>query len=1125
MSQLPTDHQWTQSTSNNNPYLHNNSSSHSNINYSYNNDNNSYNNNNNNSYDQFQEGHIPAYAHNADWNQYRDPTKQSTGSVSSFKSWTSEDPAYSTQTSSFNSTNSPLTKPPRSHHTPPRGESLSMASNSSSIRTSSRYQNNSNLNSINSNIYNPGQGQHNNGYDNNHSSYTSQSSVQNQSYGDQNYPNQHHISSQQQYPVDKVLLHQQQQQQQQQNQESRMSQRAPRRRDPSAGAGDDAKLPSLDDYEAMLQQMTSPKFGPKGRGEANRLVEPSLDDFEAMLQQMTSPTLGPKDPRSAAGLTANRRQERESREPRPERAPRQTRRQQLNSQQGQQQPGQQQQMEPHRSNDINNTDASLKVDESFDQKKLRRRSSLPSKLKETPNLFSNTKRLSNDSHNLSPSTPKLESPKVLASMGIGNNFAQQSKRFSWENESIAPRVDLLEANKLRPGSLQRKNSWQELEAVAEHQSVPSMTAEAPVSNYTTKPKQHRADPNAVTPPQQARPLTPNSRSRPSTPIGGIKPPPGPAPPSAAMVPPPRTASPKPGKRPNNNISNSSSMLQPFVQGSRPRASSSASVSSLGSMNGLALDRVLTPPPPPSSPLPSLPPPPVSLAPYQTPPSSQPISMVSGAAIGLGIGESQTFDQRTILPTPASSVPISPELNAVSANQAAHMARLKKRVSLLEKELANAESELSTRIRDGSELQSLVDRLTAERDSLENLRLELAEKDKEIFMLRAEQERSQGVHSLEGGNKDEALVMMNREIEKLSSHHFDLEQELNEARNEIQRLQDLALDREHSRSEVDQAKREREEMEQQIKDLMLEKAHFEESYAAMEREVETLQERLQQETTQYSILQDSVQRLSTKMARLETQHANELQQLRVDHDDILEKTLQEHDGVVRDLIDRHREDTDAVVEHAQRQMEDSFFQERAEAGAREKVLRDRIDKQINIHDGFEEELFKLQDALEAANKEKDTLDRTSRSLERHVSMQRLQEEENLYRIEELKRENSNLREVLSHLDVAAATQRRIRKKKNDSEEQSDVEEGFEDEEEGEEQRRLKAAETFEEQQRKWNEQAKLMARKLARAEEEARETIVQNENLRIALELAQSQSFKQPSTPTPSSRTLSSPLSA
>ncbi|KAF9433840.1 hypothetical protein BGZ76_008921 [Entomortierella beljakovae] len=1154
MSQFPTDHQRTMTSSNNNPYHYNssqniqtnNNNNHNNSQYSINSNNNHTNNNygypqnNNNPYGQFQEGHIND---NADWSQLRDPTKYSTGSVSSFKSWTSEDPAYSSQTTSFNSNHSSLAKPQRTHHNP-RGDSLSMSPNSSSSRTSGRYRSNSNLggnviqNNSNNNININSQGQ----YDSN------------QAYGNQNHPNHHRISHQER--PDKVLLHHQQQQlqlqqhqqqqqqlqqhqqHQQQQESSRASQRTHRRRDPSAGAGagtgtgDETNIPSLDDYEAMLNKMTSPNLGPRGRSEPKRTTGPSFDDFEAMLNQMTSPNTAPKESRSAAGQSANRRQERELREPRSERPARQTRRQQPN-------PSEQEiQEESHPKVDQNIDIVPQSGEESFNQKKLRRRSSLPSKLKETPALFSNIKRLSSD--HLSPLTPKFEPPNLLIPPKESDNDGSQRKRFSWENDSIAPRDDLLLAAAQRPISLQRKNSWQDMGSTPENdiQKQRSVSSSAIPATGISKTKKVKPDPTTAAFPQNGRPGTPNSRSRPITPSGGIRPPPGPAPASSSTVD-PRASSPKLGKRSNSNGSNSGSMLQPGLQGSRPRTSSSASVSS---MNGFALDRVNTPPPP-SSPLP---PPPMKPTPapsqnhYQSPPSSQNISIVSGSgsAIGLGIDENHRGllgnsdsgvllpqvilygENQANLPTPASSLPMSPEPNAVAispsaaANQAAHMARLKKRVSLLEKELANAEMQLSTRMRDGSELQTKVEQLTAERNSLVSLRLELEEKDKEIQRLRVENES----HNIGRGDKEEVPSFSNEDMSRL-------EQELNEARNEIQRLKDMVSEKDLEKSEMEyNQERIREEMEQQIRTLLEEKSQSEEARISMESELETLQERLQHEAIQYHTLQDSVQRLGSKMARLDSQHANDLQQLRMEHDDVLGRTIQEHDHHVKNLEERHKADTDALIEHARRQVQDTFSNDLAEADAREKVLRARIEEQEDLHDQFEEELFHQKQAQEATLVEKDHLVRVNRSLERHLEMQNLQEQENIYKLEELQKENTNLRKVLADLDIAAAAKRRIRRRKDESDD-NESEAMEDDDDESEELQRRNAAQMFEEQQRKWDEQLQLMSRKLARSEEESRKTTEQNESLRVALEMIQAQSSKQSSTPNRSSSVLSPPLSA
>ncbi|KAG0007011.1 hypothetical protein BGZ65_012656 [Modicella reniformis] len=305
----------------------------------------------------------------------------------------------------------------------------------------------------------------------------------------------------------------------------------------------------------------------------------------------------------------------------------------------------------------------------------------------------------------------------------------------------------------------------------------------------------------------------------------------------------------------------------------------------------------------------------------------------------------------------------------------------------------------------------------------------------------------------------------------------LERELASAREEIQRLQgvtekkeqdDAKQARQELESKIEELTRENQaqgqaymELEQEVHNLRADKVHHEESCAKMELELKVVNARSEQEAAQYRTLQDSIQRMSSKMTRLESQH----------------------ETAVGELMEHHKTESEALVENIKKETEASFREERAELDVREKVLRDRILAQSSRNDQLEEDIFRLQKELEASNKEKEVLARTNRSLERHLSMQNLQEQENLYRKEELELDNARLRELLSDLDTAAA--------KRLSRDNEDVN------------RELQAAEMFEQQHRKWVEQAELMTQKLVRIEEEARKTMEQNEELKVALELARS----------------------
>ncbi|KAF9285239.1 hypothetical protein BGZ68_004034 [Mortierella alpina] len=926
-----------------------------------------------------------------------------------------------------------------------------------------------------------------------------------------------------------------------------------------------------------------------------------------MLQEMTSPSLGPKGARAGA-----RRSEREAREPRADRAPRQPRRQQQQSSEDQ----------------TSTLDALMdeqkpvprKSDPSFEERRLKRRSSLPSKLKSDPNLFVGLQRRNSGNGHPSPGLPAeppqlhtlAENPPPASFARSGQNLpgtstmndyahlpALQEKRFSWENDSVAPRIDLLEAvqtNVLRNSVTQRKGSWQDGDSQQQQQPYESQSQEtystgsrssirlsqqgfnkptiagkshlrlshtpsqpdtdagdrisrqlsdnhaqqpaqfepqtqahanarshenaalrmveeeSPGYSMPAPPKEPRDESGAQTPLPQAhpRPRTPNSRSRPGTPVGGIRPPPGPAPPSASATPPAlvRKLSPASGKRPvgaKPSPPNSSNvMLQPFQQGSRPRAGSTASVSS---MNSFTLDGVLTPPPP-SSPLPSLPPHPL----HQTPPPTQPLPPITegGTFIGLGIDHQQPMknrkmsggrellqaspsDQRIRPLTPSSSREITELQHKVDA--------LQEERDLLEKKLGGLKDNVAGLGQDSSQLEMAA--------RLENAQHQLAAKDEEIEQLRQSHQRAQQSH------ENESLA--NEEISRLVQLQSSLQQQLDDSRHEISQLQGMLADSERNHADEKQARegletkvealavtgdqheqrqqdhdRAYEELLQEVQALRSEKSHHED---VLEREREAFAARLQQEEAQYRTLQDTVQRLSSKIGRMESQHASELQQIQLDHEEVMEKVVYEHANALTDLTEQHKVDLEAAVEHTRRQCEETFRQERIQLDAREKVLRDRVEDQGSRNDQLEEELFQVQKRYEDAEREKDVLSLTNRSLERHLSMQHLKDQENEYKLEEVQNVNGKLRRILAELDMAA-----LSAVTDDGDDRADADQG-------ERQARMQAA--FEQQQRKWTDQAELMARKLARAEEEARKMTEQNVDLKVALEVAHTQAYTSP----------------
>ncbi|KAF9105979.1 hypothetical protein BGX29_010851 [Mortierella sp. GBA35] len=422
---------------------------------------------------------------------------------------------------------------------------------------------------------------------------------------------------------------------------------------------------------------------------------------------------------------------------------------------------------------------------------------------------------------------------------------------------------------------------------------------------------------------------------------------------------------------------------------------------------------------------------------------------------------------------------------------------------------------------------------AEQSEAERFQRLIQTKEEEILRIRAEQEELQTArHSAHDGENEQ----LDQEISKLAAIQVQLEEDLRKAQLEVRRLLDLVDEKERLSLEekqtreaivdkidsLEQANRQSSEGRQQtheaalseldiqMRDLAAEKTKLEEANRRMKQELEAFEARSHQEEAQYRILQETVQRLSSKMSRMESQQAEELEQLQRDHEEMMDRVVHEHADAINHLrnqhqveleteleqlrvssemdLHRYRHESERQFEQTQSQLRDASAQERQQMEARERVLRDRIDAQSDRNDQLEEELFQLQRAQDAVVKEKETLARTNRSLERHISMQHLQQQENVFKLEELERENARLKEILGDLDIAAALAARQHQQEQDSAEDEAAKE-------------TAMAEMFAQQQRKWVEQVEQMARKVARAEEEARRVAEQNVDLKVALDLA------------------------
>ncbi|KAK3829030.1 MAG: hypothetical protein J3Q66DRAFT_435456 [Benniella sp.] len=1089
----------------------------------------------------FQDGH-PIQVESPEWSSHQD---KATGSVSSVKSWasTSDSQQQPYNTQAFHSGYAPIQNSPLGP-LPPRS--------SSNAFTASRNRSNSNASNLsatmNYGLYNGS----------NHSSHLSQ--VSNTSSNNSSY-------------VPQPGMHYQQQQSWQQNfgQEGALAQPSfpysmhqqgqsvatPQGTTASEGYFVDHhqqqqpyRPPPLDTPGRIYQQEASPSTpfpmqsieqtmapqdSPRAtqralqkRRENNNNTQfpstidgelPSLDQYEEMLQKMTSPGLGPTRPRRTE----------QDREARSERIGRHARKmtQQLQQPQPQQlridrlqtlEQELQLQSEPMRLESHQEASPTLGNHPSIsvEDRKLRRRSSLPSS-------FGGKNGLERAPSGSSPTQIHANEGTTLLQASI-NNSAVVENRYSWMDESVALREDLIihhDRSKMNTGATD-ENSPLDPESgdsglsPRNHYPAHSMlTASSPPSSRSrsTTPLGMAATPpnmqhllasmdEADMSPSPHRSTTPNpSRSRPTTPTLGIRPPPGPAPPSAVSGPinvpnMPRKGSPM-GRRVKGGPL--SAIISP---GGRPRAGSSASVSSMSSITSIAIDSAIQQAPP-TLPLPSLPPPPSVSAPLPTIPStmsSDPATQRRRKASGSKelvipapqlVSELQQNQGQDSLLTPVSLPPTSPESSelglsypsASSLHSPNHpqsqITRLKKRVSTLQKELETLGKQLSGRIRDGGEQQLKIDQLTLERDTLE----------KQVALLQDYVPKKDDGQEYDNTDLQTAMQQIQQEKDILMRECI--------AKHDRQGTDaspddtaETGRDEGHSNSSL----------HQELEILRSERDGLQESRAAQDRELELMNGRLQQEEAQYRILQDTVQRLTSKIAQLESNHASEMERLQQDHEEVMEKVVMDHANVLTELTEQQTSQANDSHVRERQAMEEKFAKEHQEWMAADKVFKARLKELAARNDALEAKLYEKEKALLAMEEEEASWRQKHESLERQLAIERLQHQENVYKLEKAEKGSRRLRDLLGDLDLLVS-----RESESGEDEEQEKKEKEEEELKGPSEREKRMRTTYEAQRQTWLDRIQLLERRAAKSEEENASTLQKNMELMVALELAQSSS--------------------
>ncbi|KAF9127075.1 hypothetical protein BGW39_006114 [Mortierella sp. 14UC] len=355
--------------------------------------------------------------------------------------------------------------------------------------------------------------------------------------------------------------------------------------------------------------------------------------------------------------------------------------------------------------------------------------------------------------------------------------------------------------------------------------------------------------------------------------------------------------------------------------------------------------------------------------------------------------------------------------------------------------------------------------------------------------------------------------------------LEKEKELVDAKDEIQRLQTLLAEQGKDAAAALEA---RQELETKLEALMAKKllqeegdnlqqapgsalsssteitSELQESNAALQQELEIFTERLQQEEAQYRTLQDTVQRLTLKITRLEAQHVGEVEQIQRDHEEFLEKVVQDHANALTDLTEQSKADSEQLLLRMRQEQQTSNTQQQGHAAetelakeqaifrAREKVLLARLEEQSDRNHELEARIFDLEKKQGEHDYEMDTWIKTNKSLERQLAIEQLQQQESRYQMEKVEQENRRLRAILADLDLSA----RLARTTSDSDDEGDAENRKEEEQE-------QIRSVYERQREKWIRETQLLGRKMAKAEKEATAIMEKNMELMVALEMAQS----------------------
>ncbi|KAF9574654.1 hypothetical protein EC968_005884 [Mortierella alpina] len=907
--------------------------------------------------------------------------------------------------------------------------------------------------------------------------------------------------------------------------------------------------PSLmQSMDAFSTPQASPRMAPKPpprrreqpQPASNSNDLPSLDQYEAMLQQMTSPAGSPKEPRQRRTETASDRSSR-----------RMTR-------QGRKQHQQQNLISeelitaavPESPSSITNsrelTGTKNKFVESLNEQKHKRRSSMPtfgdfpiraltelkrrsseyripaghpsSALVQGAGSIANSSTESSvrpweDNHGITPVKGSIDGRRDFQNAGsskrtsktLSQNNVRSTRRLSqapappetdYFSVQHPPKSDYsldegdrrIEQYQMELRLLQSSGMKSPNMATTRARAVTEEGSSIPVAGPVPPPSRQQllaslGDGSSSGPTSPNRSTTPTSpKTRPTTPVRPA-PPSGSSPMSITSAPiilGHGTSAPSLNNTTNYNKKNPSgaasprrikpiSAAPPSPAAPRSRAASVASVNSMNSMaSSFHMDGILNQAPP-SLPLPSVP--------------SSPASPASISSATMSVSESSSSSTNN---TPRRRKPS--ESPAAAASVAA--------TPFTGVFLQPSSQFMSAELEEMALLSSANSR-TGWMAELEALKLQLIERDETIQRLTTERQQEH----------DQQL--------------------------QIQTEEALGFQRELSISEETRSKLEK-RLAQSEQERQLQEAKYQQLEQAFEQlQLMGTQSKQQQEDEHHWALQETVQRLTNQMTALEEQHTLEMQRLQQNHDELLETVVLKHAGALTDLSEQAKTDYEQRCVLLREELERQFRQEHQELLSRERVLQSRWEERSRQGQVLQERLFRLEQGQATHEEERETWRQTNKSLERQLAIEHLQQQENVYRIERLEKENRRLHEILADLDLAAMAW--ITRTNNDNNNAStgpsddhglagdgDVDkthrgggtlaphvdennsnDNDNDNDLGSAPSKTEMMALYESQRQRWKNQTQLLERKMAKSEEEATAIMQKNMELMVALEMAQS----------------------